>query len=51
MAIIWVGKHFTVIDTGGYVTGSDDAFEGVICSQVEEAMNEVHYHLIYGRLP
>ena len=36
----WVGKHFTVIDTGGYVTGSDDVFEGAIRAQVEEAMNE-----------
>ena len=36
----WVGKHFTVIDTGGYVTGSDDVFEGAIRTQVEEAMNE-----------
>ena len=24
----WNGKKFTVIDTGGYVTGSDDVFEG-----------------------
>lgn len=36
----WIGKHFTVIDTGGYVTGSDDVFEGAIRTQVEEAMNE-----------
>ncbi len=36
----WVGKHFTVIDTGGYVTGSEDVFEGAIREQVEEAMNE-----------
>lgn len=36
----WVGKHFTVIDTGGYVTGSDDVFEGAIRGQVEEAMEE-----------
>ena len=36
----WVGKHFTVIDTGGYVTGSADVFEGAIREQVEEAMNE-----------
>ncbi len=36
----WVGKHFTVIDTGGYVTGSDDVFEGAIREQVEEAMEE-----------
>jgi len=36
----WIGKHFTVIDTGGYVTGSEDVFEGAIREQVEEAMNE-----------
>lgn len=36
----WVGKHFTVIDTGGYVHGSDDVFEGAIRDQVVEAMNE-----------
>lgn len=36
----WVGKHFTVIDTGGYVTGSEDVFEGAIRDQVEEAMSE-----------
>jgi GTPase len=23
----WNGRKFTVIDTGGYVTGSDDVFE------------------------
>lgn len=36
----WIGKFFTVIDTGGYVTGSEDVFEGAIRTQVEEAMNE-----------
>ncbi len=36
----WIGKHFTVIDTGGYVSGSDDVFEGAIREQVVEAMNE-----------
>ena len=36
----WTGKHFTAIDTGGYVTGSDDIFEGEIRKQVEEAMEE-----------
>ena len=24
----WNGKEFSVIDTGGYVRGSDDVFEG-----------------------
>lgn len=36
----WIGKYFTVIDTGGYVTGSDDVFEGAIRGQVVEAMEE-----------
>lgn len=36
----WVGKNFTVIDTGGYVTGSDDIFEEAIRDQVELALDE-----------
>ncbi len=36
----WTGKHFTVIDTGGYVTGSEDKFESQIRSQVEVALEE-----------
>ncbi|NOT75005.1 MAG: ribosome biogenesis GTPase Der [Cyclobacteriaceae bacterium] len=36
----WVGKYFTVIDTGGYVTGSDDKFESQIRRQVEMAIEE-----------
>ena len=36
----WTGKFFTVIDTGGYVTGSDDKFESQIRKQVEHAVNE-----------
>ncbi len=36
----WNGKKFTVIDTGGYVEGSDDIFEGAIRAQVKEALNE-----------
>ncbi len=36
----WTGKFFTVIDTGGYVTGSEDVFEGAIRTQVAEAMEE-----------
>ena len=36
----WNGKHFTVIDTGGYVTGSDDKFEAAIRQQVEIAIGE-----------
>lgn len=36
----WNGKQFTVIDTGGYVEGSDDIFEGAIRKQVKEALEE-----------
>lgn len=36
----WIGKQFTAIDTGGYVVGSEDKFEGAIRDQVEIALNE-----------
>jgi len=36
----WIGKFFTVIDTGGYVTGSSDKFESQIRKQVELAVEE-----------
>lgn len=36
----WNGKTFTAIDTGGYVTGSDDVFEGAIREQVKLALDE-----------
>lgn len=36
----WTGHTFTVIDTGGYVTGSDDKFEKQIRKQVEIALQE-----------
>jgi len=36
----WSGKYFTVIDTGGYVTGSEDKFESEIRKQVEIALEE-----------
>lgn len=36
----WNGKFFTVIDTGGYVVGSEDVFEKAIREQVEIAMEE-----------
>ncbi len=36
----WNGKEFSVIDTGGYVVGSDDIFEGEIRKQVELAIDE-----------
>ncbi|MER3320116.1 MAG: ribosome biogenesis GTPase Der [Allomuricauda sp.] len=36
----WNGKEFSVIDTGGYVVGSDDVFEKEIDKQVELAIDE-----------
>ena len=36
----WNGREFTVIDTGGYVKGSDDVFELEIDKQVELAIDE-----------
>ncbi len=36
----WNGKEFSVIDTGGYVIGSNDVFEGEIRAQVKLAIDE-----------
>jgi GTP-binding protein len=36
----WNGREFTLIDTGGYVIGSDDVFEKEIDKQVELAIDE-----------
>lgn len=36
----WNGREFTVIDTGGYVKGSEDVFEFEIDKQVELAIDE-----------
>ncbi|XLS28607.1 ribosome biogenesis GTPase Der [Flavobacteriaceae bacterium M23B6Z8] len=36
----WNGKEFSLIDTGGYVRGSDDVFEKEIDRQVELAIDE-----------
>ena len=36
----WSGKFFSVIDTGGYVTGSDDIYEPEIRKQVKLAVEE-----------
>lgn len=38
----WNGVNFSVIDTGGYVKGSDDIFEGEIRKQVEIAIDEAN---------
>ena len=36
----WNGKDFTVVDTGGYVEGSDDVFQKEIDKQVNLAIEE-----------
>ena len=36
----WNGREFSIIDTGGYVVGSDDIFETEIDKQVELAIDE-----------
>jgi GTP-binding protein len=36
----WIGKNFTVIDTGGYVHGSEDIYEAAIREQVLIAIDE-----------
>ncbi len=36
----WCGRTFSLIDTGGYITGSEDAFEEEIRKQVELAIDE-----------
>lgn len=36
----WQGVEFSLIDTGGYIHGSDDVFEGEIRKQVQIAIDE-----------
>ena len=38
----WNGHEFSVIDTGGYIVGSDDIFEGEIRKQVYLAIEEAN---------
>lgn len=38
----WNGLEFSVIDTGGYVKGSEDVFEGEIRKQVKLAIDEAN---------
>lgn len=42
----WNGKEFSVIDTGGYIVGSDDTFEVEIRKQVELAIDEANVILL-----
>jgi GTP-binding protein len=39
-ASFWNGKHFTVVDTGGFVQHSDDIFEAAVRTQVKIAIEE-----------
>ena len=36
----WCGREFSVVDTGGYTTNSDDVFESAIREQVQIAIEE-----------
>ena len=36
----WCGREFSVVDTGGYTTNSEDVFESAIRRQVEIAIEE-----------
>ena len=36
----WCGREFSVVDTGGYTTNSEDVFETAIRSQVQIAIDE-----------
>ena len=36
----WCGREFSVVDTGGYTTNSDEVFEAAIREQVQIAINE-----------
>ena len=36
----WCGREFSVVDTGGYTTNSDDVFESAIRQQVQIAIDE-----------
>ena len=36
----WCGREFSVVDTGGYTTNSDDVFESAIREQVQIAIGE-----------
>ncbi|MCS6982296.1 MAG: ribosome biogenesis GTPase Der [Flavobacteriales bacterium] len=38
--VFWNGRYFTVVDTGGYVSGSEDVFETQINRQVLEAVKQ-----------
>ena len=41
-------KEFSIIDTGGYITGSEDIFEGEIRKQVELLNRGNEYYFIFS---
>jgi GTP-binding protein len=41
----WAGRSFALVDTGGWIEGSDDIFEGEIRRQVEVALEECNFIL------
>jgi len=43
---LWNGREFNVIDTGGYISNSDDVFEEEICKQVLVAIDEADVILL-----
>ena len=56
----WCGTEFSIVDTGGYTSNSDDIFEEEIRKQVVLAVEEsdlvlfLHYaacHMLYCHLP
>ena len=44
----WTGRSFTVIDTGGYVHGSEDVFEEAVRNQVMYALKEATVIIFMG---
>lgn len=46
----WNGVEFSVIDTGGYVVGSDDSFEAEIDKQVTLAVEEADAIILWWML-
>jgi GTP-binding protein len=41
-SVEWCGKHFNIIDTGGYITNSEDRFEQEIRDQVNISIDEAN---------
>ncbi len=44
----WLGREFSVVDTGGWVVNSDDIFEEEIRKQVLMAVDEADVILVCG---